>query len=200
MSLFAVTAIDDLVLDAAPALRAMYALSPFVWRNGAVDAALIRLVPHAEEPKEKISRIHAAVSNDGLRFVVNSIPTLEPGPAYDSGGTEDPTVVPYHGGLHVFYSALDRETQTAQLAFASGPSSAIVRKRGIAIARSATCENPKEPTLVRRADGGWHMFFEYAQSGVSRIGLARSERIGGPWSVAGDPFVARHGQLRLGAN
>ena len=120
-------------------------------------------------------------------------PTIAPGPDYDSGGAEDPTVVPWRGGLYVFYSALDCESQHAQLAFASGPSSTIVRKRGIAIPRSPQCDNPKEPTIVRCASGGWRMFFEYSQDGASRIGLAKADDLRGPWTIVGDPFVARPG-------
>ncbi len=51
--------------------------------------------------------------------------------------------------------------------------------------------NPKEATIVPVGDGTWRLFFEYARDGASRIGIATSDSVSGPWTVQDNLFEAR---------
>jgi beta-1,2-mannobiose phosphorylase / 1,2-beta-oligomannan phosphorylase len=64
-------------------------------------------------------------------------------------------------------------------------------KRGIALPSSDRTANPKEATIVRVADGTWRLFFEYAHENKSKIGLAKSNHVDGPWEVLPPLFEAR---------
>jgi len=47
-----------------------------------------------------------------------------------------------------------------------------LHKRGIAIRYTDRVMNPKEATIAPVADGTWRLFFEYAESGASKVGIA----------------------------
>ena len=54
--------------------------------------------------------------------------------------------------------------------------------------------NPKEASIVPVADGTWRLFFEYAEGGASKVGVASAPSVSGPWTVRTPPFEARPGR------
>jgi predicted GH43/DUF377 family glycosyl hydrolase len=190
---FTITENARLRLRFAPALEGMYVLSPFVWPERGGYRALLRLVNRDRDPHKKISRIHAARSRDGLLFDISEEPVLAPGPdREDAQGAEDPTVIAGADETVVYYSGWDQANERSTLLYARGSSVETLRKCGVAIARSATRANPKEATLARASDGSCRLFYEYATEGASRIGVARSHAIDGPWEIEERaPFTIR---------
>jgi predicted GH43/DUF377 family glycosyl hydrolase len=181
----------ELKLEASPQLAAMYHLSPYVWRDEARYAMLLRVVNQSDVAKEKVARIHYGSSEDGLRFSIDEIPVLPPGPAdEDLDGCEDPTVGVHEGSCYVYYTGWNQKRGEANLMLAVGRTARKLNKRGVAIPSSAEYRNPKEATL-HRAASGWRLFFEYSRNDRSCIGLAAGEAIDGPWSVVPDPFRLR---------
>jgi predicted GH43/DUF377 family glycosyl hydrolase len=173
----------------------MYKLSPCVWREGSDYEMLLRVVPRSPIAAEKIARIHYGRSRDGLHFALDPAPVIAPSDdsadAYDSGGCEDPTIACADGTYFVYYSGWNEQLRRGELLLATGSDVRALRKRGIALQSSDLAANPKEATIVRVADGSWRLFFEYAHENKSKIGLARSSHVGGPWSVLTPLFGAR---------
>lgn len=190
---FEVARTERLTLDAAKPLCDMYALSPDVWRASADGYnILLRAVNRSQVATEKVARIYHGTSSDGLRFVMDAYPVIAPGPdEADRDGCEDPTCAEYRGNYYVYYTGWNQSKLRGQLLYASGPDIHRLEKHGVALADSDRLSNPKEATLAPVADGTWRLFFEYAREGASRIGVARSEHITGPWTVEDDPFAAR---------
>ncbi len=86
---FRLDAMDEITYACSPEIEAMYKLSPFVWRNGAGYAILLRVVNRHQDASQKVARIHYGTSSDGVRFVLEPQPVLRPGDdptAYDNGG------------------------------------------------------------------------------------------------------------------
>lgn len=192
--MFAVTNIEALQLDSRPPLREMYKLSPFVWRTQRGYEILIRAVPHSDNPAEKIARIYHGWSRDGLRFEMSDEPAISPGPAQDDiDGCEDPTLAIVDGTQYVYYSGWNERRKCGQLLLASGPDPEHLEKRGVALPSANGCENPKEATIVQAADGSWRLFYEFARDGASKIGVARSAGVAGPWKVCDPLFDSRPG-------
>lgn len=188
---FAVAALEPLVLERGPKIRDMYALSPFVWEEGGGYSMLLRIVPDEPVAADKIARIHYGRSEDGLHFVVDDDPVIAPGPHSDDlHGCEDPTVVSCAEGYYVFYTGWNEEKKEGKLMLATGPNIWRLEKRGVAL-ESAEHRNPKEATVVGTPAGDWRMFFEFASDNASRIGVARADRLEGPWSVLEPLCVAR---------
>jgi beta-1,2-mannobiose phosphorylase / 1,2-beta-oligomannan phosphorylase len=189
---FAVTNIEALQIESRPPLRDMYKLSPFVWREQHGYDILIRAVPHSDNPAEKIARVYHGRSQDGVRFVMGDEPVIAPGPdEHDVDGCEDPTLAIVDGTYYVYYSGWNERLKRGQLLLACGPNVEHLEKRGVALTSSPQCQNPKEATIVRAADGSWRLFFEYASEGASKIGVAVSDDVAGPWRVEHSPFEAR---------
>lgn len=180
---FAVTALEPLSLERGPGIRDMFALSPYVWREGGGYSILLRIVPDESDPAEKIARIHYGRAADGLNFVIDEKPAIAPGPDPDDlHGCEDPTVVAGVDGYHVFYTGWNQDREEGKLMLASGPSMSSLQKRG-PILQSDEQSNPKEATVVRTSERDWRLFFEFAADGASKIGVARSQMLEGPWEV-----------------
>lgn len=191
---FTVARLDELTFHASPALAQMYKLSPFVWRRDGRFALLLRVVNRSDRPSEKVARIHYGTSDDGLAFVLDDRPVIAPSPepgAPDHGGCEDPTRARVDDMDYVYYSGWNEDAKRGELMLAAGPEIRTLHKRGIALASSANARNPKEATIVALADGSWRLFFEYAHDERSKIGIARSDDIGGPWEVLTPLFDAR---------
>lgn len=189
---FAVTYIEALQIDCDPPLSKMYKLSPFVWKTQRGYEMLIRAVPHSEIPAEKIARIYHGWSEDGLRFRMGCEPVIAPGPDEDDlDGCEDPTLAIVDGTYYVYYTGWNERRKRGQLLLASGHDPEHLEKRGVALASLPECENPKEATIVSAADGSWRLFFEYANGGASKIGIAAGNAVTGPWHVFNAPFDAR---------
>lgn len=191
---FRLVRLDELTFSCSEELAAMYKLSPFVWRGEERFELLLRVVNHSDDPSQKVARIHHGTSADGLHFVLSERPVIAPDPdpdAYDNGGCEDPSAALVDGTYYVYYSGWNEHRKRGELLLATGPDLDRLAKRGIALASSDAARNPKEAEIVRVADGSWRLFFEYAHDGKSKIGLARSTAVGGPWDVLAPLFDAR---------
>jgi predicted GH43/DUF377 family glycosyl hydrolase len=172
----------------------MYKLSPFVWKAPHDYRILLRAVPHSENAAEKIARIYHGWSSDGIHFQMGDEPVIAPGPAEeDRDGCEDPTLAIIDGMYYVYYSGWNERLKRGQLLLASGKDPEHLEKRGVALQSLPQCENPKEATIVAASDGTWRLFFEYASRDASRIGVAVSNSVAGPWRVLDPPFDCRTG-------
>jgi len=192
---FDISSDTQLTVHAGEPLRSMYMLSPFVWRVQDGYEILIRAVNHSDVAAEKVARIYHARSADGFIFDADSVPAIAPGPdAYDRDGCEDPTVVVLGETIYVYYSGWNQAQRRGELAVASGPDCHNLTKLGVALASTPQCKNPKEATVVRSRDGRWLMFFEFAADDASKIGMASSGHVAGPWNVGAIPFDARPGK------
>ena len=186
--------LDDEAIEtrADEPLASFYQLSPFVWRQEGALHAMIRAVPHDENPLKKIARIYYGVSRDGLVFEMDSQPAIAPGPGDDDrDGCEDPTVAVLADNTYVYYTGWNQTRLRGTLMLASGSDVRHLQKRGVALASQPGCLNPKEAEIALAHDKSWHLFFEYAAEDQSRIGRAHSEHIEGPWQVGDPPFERR---------
>lgn len=194
MAGFALEKTEALALEGSASVLNMFALSPCVWWEAGQYALLLRTVPHSDDKAEKISRIYAGSSCDGLRFVIDAQPVIAPDSgADDRDGCEDPTVAVTEHGTYVYYSGWNAAEETGRLLLAAGPDSRKLQKRGIMLAPMEGYANPKEATLVQVPDGSWRLFFEYADEGASKIGLASGPAVNGPWTVLPPVVEARPG-------
>ena len=170
----------------------MYRLSPFVWQHRDGYEILLRAVNHDDDPAKKIARIYHGVSDDGLSFMMDDEPDIPPGPnADDKDGCEDPTVALDGERLYVYYTGWNQAAKTGHLMLAIGPTACELQKAGVVLGSTPTHTNPKEATIAQRPDGSWALFFEYARDGRSRLGVASSQSVAGPWAVDPDPLEAR---------
>ncbi|MGA8576694.1 MAG: hypothetical protein WB609_13540 [Candidatus Cybelea sp.] len=187
--------LDEVTFECSSELAGMYKLSPCVWLENGRFELLLRVVNRSDDPTEKVARIHHGWSADGLRFVLDDTPAIAPGPdvpgAYDSGGCEDPTVARVADNYYVYYSGWNQHLKRGELLLATGPDVHHLEKKGIALESSELLINPKEATIVKASDATWRLFFEYANEGKSKIGLARSANVAGPWHVLPPPFERR---------
>jgi beta-1,2-mannobiose phosphorylase / 1,2-beta-oligomannan phosphorylase len=192
---FRLVRLDELTFDAGQDLASMYKLSPFVWRENGTFDVLLRVVNRDDDPSKKVARIHHGTSSDGVHFTLGETPVIAPGPnvpgSYDSGGCEDPTVACVDGISYVYYSGWNEHLTQGQLLLATGPDVDHLTKRGIALESSERARNPKEATIAYTADGTWRLFFEFAQDDRSKIGIATSPHVDGPWEVLDPLFEAR---------
>jgi predicted GH43/DUF377 family glycosyl hydrolase len=171
-------------------------MSPCVWREEDIYHVLLRAVNHADDPANKIARIYHGLSDDGLRFQLDALPTLAPSldlGADDADGCEDPSLVLDGGRYRVYYSGWNQRLRQGHLLRAVGADMATLKKRGRVLPHSGLQRNPKEAELVHSVAGGWRLFFEYADDSHSKIGLAQADNLEGQWRSAPDPFAARPG-------
>jgi beta-1,2-mannobiose phosphorylase / 1,2-beta-oligomannan phosphorylase len=191
---FRLGSLDEVTFRCSTELDESYKLSPCVWQEGGRFELLLRVVNHSDNPSEKVARIHYGTSTDGLEFSLFDEPAIAPEPdpnAFDNGGCEDPTLAHVDDTYYVYYSGWNENLKRGELLLATGPDVQHLQKRGIALESSERAMNPKEATIVRVADGTWRLFFEYAHGNKSKIGLARSNNVGGPWEVLEPLFEAR---------
>ncbi len=179
-----------------PPLAEMFVLSPFVWRDDGGYQVLVRAVNHSPIPADKIARIYAGTSDDGLRFDMGDQPVIPPGPDQtDKDGAEDPTVVAHDDDLYVYYTGWNQQQEVANLMLAIGPDVHHLQKQGITLPSTPEHKNTKEATLWQAPDGSWRLFFEYSCDGHSLVGLASGPSLGGPWTVCAPPFGTREGKF-----
>lgn len=137
---------ERLHFEAGSELSAMYLLSPFVWQQGGAWRVAVRAVPCSNNPREKIARVHLGDSDDGVRFRLNDVAALAPGPgADDVDGCEDPTVVADGSGSLVFYSGWDESRKAGQLLHATAE---VGRRRSESVVVSY--RNPARSIMPRR--------------------------------------------------
>ncbi len=193
MPTFTVNATEVLTLAAVPPLSEMYTLSPFVWQDGRRWELLVRAVPRRDDqPALKIACAFYGVSEDGLLFQMDDSPAIAAGPdADDRDGCEDPTVAIWNATYYVYYTGWNGSKQQGNLLLATGPDPRHLTKRGVYLASSADAANPKEATIVSVPDGTWRLFFEYAEGGASKIGIASAPSVDGPWTLGTPLFEAR---------
>jgi predicted GH43/DUF377 family glycosyl hydrolase len=189
--------LDEVTFASSDELASMYKLSPFVWQEEGRFELLLRVVNHSDDPAKKVARIHHGRSTDGLRFHLDETPAIAPGRdysgSYDSGGCEDPSVARVDGQYYVYYTGWNEQLKCGDLLLATGPDVHQLRKKGIALRSTGHVANPKEATIVQAPDGTWRLFFEYANDGKSKIGLARSQNVSGPWELL-PPLLERRPQ------
>jgi predicted GH43/DUF377 family glycosyl hydrolase len=189
-----VEAIEPLAFDRTPPMSAMYVLSPCVWREDDGYHLLLRAVNHATDPTDKIARIYHGRGGDGIRFTMDAQPVITPAldpSADDAGGCEDPALVRQGGRYHVFYAGWNQGLRQGRLLHASGTDIKTLRKQGRLLPDTPQHQNPKEAEIAPCQIGGWRLFFEYTDQERSKIGLAKGDRLDGPWRFDRDPFAAR---------
>ena len=186
---------EALRFDADRALAAMYILSPFVWRDQSLWRIAVRAVPRSENKNEKISRVHFGVSEDGIRFHLDSTAALSPGTdADDKDGCEDPTVIQHDGGDRVFYSGWNQSSEQGHLLSAVADTNPdLWVKQGRVLTEPNRFVNAKEASVAQAGDGTWRLMFEYSTEGRSAIGVAVSDALDGPWTPLEDPLERRPG-------
>lgn len=183
-----------LTVERPDPLRDVYLLSPFVWRENDRYRMLLRVVPRCDDPAKKIARVHYGESADGLHFTLSGKAAVAPGRENDRDGCEDPTVCIVDGRYYVYYTGWDERSKRGELMLAESDDILRLEKRGTILPWTPERKNPKEATVVQAADGSWRMFFEYAADDRSKVGLARSPAVDGPWSVIEPLFEARAGE------
>lgn len=191
---FRLLQLDELHWECSDQLTSMYKLSPFVWLEDDGFKLLLRVVNFSTNASEKVARVHYGESQDGLSFKLDEAPDIAPDPdpnAYDNGGCEDPTLARVGDTYFVYYSGWNEGLKRGELLLASGEDLKHLRKRGIALPSSELAMNPKEAEIIQAADGTWRLFFEYAHEDKSKIGLARSETVDGPWEILSPLFKSR---------
>lgn len=196
MSAFRLDSMVEISFASSPELAGTYKLSPFVWRRGERFELLLRVVNFDTDASKKIARIHYGESPDGVHFVVEPKPVIAPDAdrdSYDNGGCEDPTLAIVDDMTYVYYSGWNEHQKRGELLLAAGVDIHRLEKRGIVLASTRSARNPKEAEIVRVADGTWRLFFEYANDDRSKIGIARSANVDGPWEVLDSLFEARPG-------
>lgn len=153
---------------------------------------MIRAVPHADNPADKIARIYHGTSSNGLTFYMDREPAICPGPAdEDRDGCEDPSVAIHDATTYVYYTGWNQAQLRGRLMLASGPNPQRLRKCGIALDSSPQYRNPKEAEIALAEDSTWRLFFEYADEKASRVGIASATHLTGAWVVQGSSFERR---------
>ncbi|HXN08791.1 MAG TPA: hypothetical protein VN860_03935 [Candidatus Acidoferrales bacterium] len=192
MARFSIERSDELILHRSDQWRDFYVLSPCVWDEDGRYHALLRVVNPSSDPAEKVSRIFYAAGRSAIEFDMDEKPTIEPGPAQDDrDGCEDPTLASRHGIYHVYYTGWNQARLEGNLLLATGRDIHNLEKRGPVFPDISRFRNPKEATIVCVPDGTWRLFFEFAEDGKSKIGVASAPKIDGPWTFGAPPFDAR---------
>lgn len=192
MVAYVVEALEEVVLSCGDPLKSMDKMSPFVWQDASGIRIMVRGVPDPLESDDATGVIWSGRSSDGLTFLMDETPAIDPGPdAASVGGVEDPTVVLRDGGLMVFYTGVDSARKQGSMLVAAGPDLEHLEQHAVMLQAPEGEGNIKEATLAQAADGSWRLFYEYAQCDASRIGLARAPELGGEWHPIDDPFTVR---------
>jgi predicted GH43/DUF377 family glycosyl hydrolase len=104
---------------------------------------------------------------------------------------EDPTVDVTDDGLMVYFTGVEAGRRQGSLLVATGKDLHSLKKRAVMLKAPEGQGNIKEATLAQAEDGSWRMFYEYAADGASRIGMATSPKLGGPWKPVNSPVPIR---------
>ena len=163
-----------------------------MWKEGGAYHLLMRVVNRSSIPSKKVARIHYGRGLSAIEFALDAEPTIAPGPdADDHDGCEDPTLTKQDSQYHVYYTGWNQERSVDHLLLAAGRDIHKLEKRGRVFEDSARFKNPKEATIVRTADSGWRLFFEFAEDNRSKIGVASAHDLAGPWNFEEPLFQAR---------
>jgi predicted GH43/DUF377 family glycosyl hydrolase len=200
MPTYAVEALDTVTVAPGSPIDGMDLMSPFVWQEGGRYRMLVRGVPDPLGAHDPTGVIASGWSDDGLAFTLDPQLAIRPGddPAdADAGGCEDPTVlIDAQGGYVVYYTGVDATRSQGVMIAAIGRSLDTLVKRRVVLAAPAGEGNIKEATFAQTGAGDWRLFYEYAAAeedgvGASRIGIARTDGLGQPWTSLADPFPVR---------
>ncbi|RWY51213.1 glycoside hydrolase family 130 protein [Mucilaginibacter gilvus] len=187
---YKVIKIEELKLKCSIPLDGMYKLSPLVWEENGSYQMLVRAVNTSEDPTQKVARVYAGSSKNGLTFKMSDGPVIAPGTSsLDKDGCEDPTVVCVPKGYLVYYTGWNQTKMEGQLLMAGGKSLDTLALKGVAISSKKPYLNPKEATVTQLKNGKWNLLFEYADEKRSKLGLALSAKPEGPWKIKGE-FMA----------
>lgn len=171
------------------------------WQSGYVynPAAVVHegkvVLLYRAHDDSKISRIGFASSDDGLHFVQEDTPVLEPSEAYESRGCEDPRVTCIDGVYYLTYTGYDG--RTALLCLATSRDLRTWTKHGplfpeldtwktLAWARERRGVRPHNKAggiVPVQVDGLWHMYV-----GEGAIYHATSPDLLS-WSVTDEPLL-----------
>ena len=192
MADYVVERVRDVKLACEEPLKSMDWMSPFVWRDGDLYWMMMRGVPNPLDDGKPTGVIWCGCSRDGLTFDMDDKPAIVPGPDdVDAGGVEDPTVEVTDDGLMVYFTGVEAGRQQGSLLVATGKDLHSLKKRAVMLKAPEGQGNIKEATLAQAEDGSWRMFYEYAADGASRIGMATSPKLGGPWKPVNSPVPIR---------
>jgi len=153
--------------------------NPTAWTDGKRVYLLYRAEgPSGFPDREFCSRIGLAVSEDGINFIRNEYPVLQPTEPYEiPGGCEDPRLVRIGDVFFLTYTAYDGKT--ARLAMAKSADLMHWEKCGLLL-----------------PDHQWESFFPFEQfcslfpRGWSKSGAILSERVNGLyWMFFGDTHI-----------
>jgi beta-1,2-mannobiose phosphorylase / 1,2-beta-oligomannan phosphorylase len=191
---YVVERLADVTLVCDPPLKSMDWMSPFVWADTSGLTMMMRGVPNPLGPNDPTGVIFRGQSRDGLNFVMDPRPSIEPGPEpIDGGGVEDPTVEVTSDGIVVFYTGVETGRKQGALLAASGPDAERLSKRTVLLKAPEGQGNIKEATLAQASDGSWRLFYEFAHEDASRIGVAHAGSINDPWIPVAEPVSVREG-------
>lgn len=192
MADYVVENVCDVKLACKEPLKSMDWMSPFVWLDGDLHWMMMRGVPNPLGDGQPTGIIWCGCSHDGATFDMDEKPAIVPGPdEIDAGGVEDPTVEVTDEGLMVYFTGVEAGRQQGSLLVATGKDLQSLKKRAVMLKAPEGQGNIKEATLAQAEDGSWRMFYEYAAEGASRIGMATSPKLGGPWKPVGSPVPIR---------
>lgn len=196
MVAYVVEALQAVTLDSAGPnghLAQHDLMSPFVWMENGRYRLLVRVLPDPLGPTDPTGVIWAGDSDDGRCFTMRDEPSIWPGPeAMDVGGCEDPTVACGDKGDYlIFYTGVDAGRQQGALLVAEGPDLTRLSKERVMLMAPAGEGNIKEATVAKGSDGRFRLFYEYARDNASRVGMAVSDSLEGPWTTTDDPFTIR---------
>jgi len=184
MPAYVVEQTEPVCLTCDEPLKSMDWMSPYVWRAQDKLWLMMRAVPHPLRPEDPTGVIWCGCSDDGLDFVMDERPVIVPGPEEaDAGGVEDPTVHLIDDGLMIFYTGVEASRDQGSLLVATGRDLDSLKKRAVMLKAPKGQGNIKEATLAQASDKSWRLFYEFARDGASRIGMAKSPKLGGEWSA-----------------
>ncbi|HXG81980.1 MAG TPA: glycosidase [Sphingomicrobium sp.] len=185
MVAYVVEQVDAVWLIAEEPLKSMDWMSPFVWMGKDKKLwMMMRGVPNPRSFADPTGIIWCGESEDGLTFLMDPRPVIEPGPdSIDARGVEDPTVLQDDDGLLVYYTGVHAKRPQGSMLLASGPDPYSLKKRKVILKAPTGEGNFKEATLLQADDGSWRLFYEFASNRASRIGMARAPRLGANWTA-----------------
>lgn len=185
---------DPLFLECSEPLDGMFKLSPFVWKEHGWFKLLLRAVNPSQDANQKVARIYYGTSRDGLTFKMSDGPLIAPGTnTYDKDGCEDPTVVFADGQYFIYYTGWNQTEKVGQLLLSKGSSLETLELAGVAIPNQKGYLNPKEATIFQLPNKEWVLWFEYANDNRSKLGMAKSSTVSGPWKIIGEYMPAANG-------
>ena len=192
---FAVEEIENVTLNAPPALADRDLMSPYVWAEpDGRYGIMVRAVTRRGAEMTDTGVIWGGWSTDGVVFDMLDHPSIVPGREGepDSGGIEDPTVVRMEDGSYiVYYTGVAADMAHGEMFYAIGPAIDQLTKTGVALASTKSMGNTKEATVDHTEGGDWRLFYEYAADEASRVGLAIGPEVDGPWKEQPTPFMPR---------